>query len=392
MSEKDPALALKDASKQGGLVASVAKFFEKPRGGGAAGWRAPDVVNSTESVQQADALFADVTRALERAAESTARLAPISAAAQVSRRIKTFEVLKQTRHESDTSTFDENPLIYGLLEKNVGKKMMGTDVHLQELTVRAEKKWKELRDLLEPLRTRLQTWIATVPAVEEEQAIEQQAGGNSAFNFDDGELMEEIDQASSEGEDAAGATAASLEAGGEAGGEAASSQSQLSATPTTPGTSATAVNPGTNVFSMYAFTPAQQLDSALAAAAPLAAADKQQTDGEKPMTPDKLPAAAELPGIEQPSTPTLPVEPPAAAPTGEKAAARPPAAEMQADEASSDDDSRAGLLTQTRGHCAPPSPAHTHCLSAGEKKKKKRKHNKKDKKHHKRHKDKRQHS
>jgi hypothetical protein len=56
------------------------------------------------------------------------------------------------------------------------------------------------------LRTRLQTWIAIVPAVEEEQAVEQQAGGNSAFNFDDGALIEEIDEASSEGEDAVRAT------------------------------------------------------------------------------------------------------------------------------------------------------------------------------------------
>ena len=60
---------------------------------------------------------------------------------------------------------------------------------------------------------------------------------------------------------------------------------------------------------MYAFTTAQQLwtHTAFAAAAPLAAADKQQADGEKPVTPDKLPAAAEQPGIEQPSTPALPV-------------------------------------------------------------------------------------
>ena len=79
MRHKDPNAFEKEIVKQGGLDAKVKAFFEKPRGGGGAGWKPPDR-HSAASVQNATDLFEKVRRLDARVQEAKSKLPALKTA------------------------------------------------------------------------------------------------------------------------------------------------------------------------------------------------------------------------------------------------------------------------------------------------------------------------
>ena len=72
-----------------------------------------------------------------------------------------FDVVKQQKHSKEKVTFAENPLIFGLKITSEGKRLTGTDTHLQELVAKAESKWKALLEKLRPMQEQLREFLAT---------------------------------------------------------------------------------------------------------------------------------------------------------------------------------------------------------------------------------------
>ena len=91
VSEKGPAEALKAVTKQGGLEKLVHHFFEKPAGPAATGWVAPKP-GSVESQTSAQKLLDNVQDAKQRAQQQLDSIAERRAAAEVPRRLKSFDL------------------------------------------------------------------------------------------------------------------------------------------------------------------------------------------------------------------------------------------------------------------------------------------------------------
>jgi hypothetical protein len=188
MAYKVPDAALKQYDKPGGLRVKVTNFFKKPMGAAAIGWKVPDA-QLASSRSGAEELLGNVTSAITNANNAVAKLPAQREAAEKSRRVKMFDVVKLPKHSAEKLTFKENPLIFGLKATHEGKRMTGSDTHLQELVATADKKWADVLEKLKPLQEQLRDFLATPIVTEPEPPTEMEVDAESAF--DNSGLVEE---------------------------------------------------------------------------------------------------------------------------------------------------------------------------------------------------------